>query len=107
AGLAEGLQRALPPLLEAALARFVAPALHLRRLDAPLEVRMPGEKERGQRLRLLHDHAAARAEHAGELLERERGVRDVMEHVAAPDPVEASVGGVDRGAVAHAELEPR
>jgi hypothetical protein len=68
---------------------------------------MPGEEHRRQRLRLHDDDPAAGSHHARELLERGLGVGDVVEHVAAPEPVEGAGRGIERGAVALAELESR
>jgi len=75
-------------------------------LDAPLQFGMAGEEHRGEDLGLLDHDAPARADHATELTQSLLGLDDVMEHVAAPDPVHAVIGKRDGGAVAGLELEP-
>jgi hypothetical protein len=94
----------LPALLERPAAALVERARDLGELDAALELRVAGQTRR-QHLRLLDDDAAAGPDDAAELGQRLVRVEDVVEHVAAPDPVEAAVLHRQRRRVALEELE--
>src|SRR5215831_2949884 len=105
-GRADRRERALAPLLERELTALVAAPFHLGLAQAALEGGIPGKERTVQELRLLHDDPATGANDAGELAECPARVLDVMEDVAAPDPVEARVGRVELRGVALAKLEP-
>src|SRR5262245_51656239 len=60
-----------------------------------------------QELGFLHDDLAAGANDARELAECLARLLDMVEHVAAPDPVEARVGRIELRGVSRPELEPR
>ena len=68
---------------------------------------MAGQEDAGQQLRLLHDDAAARPQNPGELAQGPGGLRDVMQHVAAPHPVERGVREGKGGRVALTEVQAR
>ena len=68
---------------------------------------MAGQESSVQELGLLHDDPATGADDARKLGQRPARLLDVVEDVAAPDPVEARVGRVELGGVTHAELETR
>ena len=68
---------------------------------------MAGQESSVQELGLLHDDPAARANDARELAQRPVRLLDVVEDVAAPDPVERRVGRVELGGVTLAKFETR
>src|SRR5262245_8852906 len=68
---------------------------------------MAGQEGAVEQLRFLDDDPPAGADDAGELAQCLARLLDVVEHVTAPDPVEARVGRVEPGGVPHAELQPR
>ena len=106
-GRAERPERALTTLLEGELATLVTAPFHLGLAQATLEGGMTGQEHRVQELRLFHDDPAARANDTGELAERPARVLDVVEHIAAPDPVEARVGRVELRGVAFPKFQSR
>jgi hypothetical protein len=67
---------------------------------------MAGQEHCREDLGLLDDDAAARPDDPHELAQRALGIHDVVQHVAAPNPVHAPVGQGNRGPVARLELEP-
>src|SRR5206468_6378425 len=86
---------------------LVAAPLHLGLAQATLEGGMAGQERSVQELGLLHDDPATGANDARKLAKRSARLLDVVEDVTAPDPVEARVGRVELGGVAHPELETR
>src|SRR5262249_55952139 len=106
-GRAKRRQRALPTLLEGEFAALVSAPLHLGLTQAALELGMARQEDSVQKLGLLHDDPTAGTHDARELAQRATRVLDVMQNVAAPDPVEARVGHVELRGVAFPELETR
>src|SRR5262245_49525240 len=106
-GPAKRRQGALPALLEGRFPALVAAALHRGLTQAALEVGVAGQEDSVQELGFLHDDAATGTHDAGELAQRATGLLDVMQNVAAPDPVEARVGCVELRGLAFPELETR
>src|SRR5882762_9903083 len=68
---------------------------------------MAGQKRSVQELGLLHGDPATGANDACKLAQRSSRLLDVVQDVAAPDPVEARVGRVELGGITLAELETR
>src|SRR5215472_3439838 len=97
-------QCGLPALLERAAGSLLEGAPDLGDLDAALQLGMPGQEERRKHLRFLDHDATARLDDAGKLAQRPLSVHDVVEDVAAPEPVHALIRHGKGRAVAHAEL---
>src|ERR1700730_9216678 len=95
----------LPALLERATATLVERAANLGKLDTTLELGMPRQKQGGEHLGFLDDDPPAGTHDAQNLPQGPLRLHDVMEHVAAPEPVDAAIRQGDGRAIALAKFE--